>query len=113
MRHVFVLATLVLSACGTSEDRYWERFETTYCEAYDECHTGDGRCPFSGNYVKPDDLSCTFDKKKARECLKGDFVCHSDFGLGSEWIAAPEVCAEVYACNVQDTDTDTGDTGGE
>lgn len=109
MRYALVLATLALAACGGSEDRYWDRFENTYCEAYDACHTGDAQCPFALSYDRPDDLSCVYDKKKARDCLKGEFVCNAEFGAGNEWIDAPEVCAEVYSCNVRDTGADDTD----
>lgn len=110
MRFALVLATLALAACGGSEDRFWDKYENTYCESFDACHTGDTPCPFSLHNAQPDPLYCTFDAKKARECLKGDFVCNDAFGPGNEWVDAPAVCDEVYTCTNPDTDApdDTG-----
>lgn len=107
MRYALVLATVVLAACGSPDDRFWSKFEETYCSEYHVCHTGDAPCPFEATYSKPDELACAFDKKMARKCLNGDYVCHDDFGPGVEWLTSPEECREVFVCNVNDT----GETG--
>lgn len=103
MRFALVLATVVLAACGSAEDRFWEDYEETYCAEYHACHTGDAPCPFEQTYTRPDPLACAFDKKAARQCLNGDFVCNDAFGPGVEWLAAPEICDEVFTCNEIDT----------
>lgn len=104
MRNLLYLSTLVgLGACGLSEEKFWEKFETSYCSSWDECHTGDNPCPFLGGPAEYAESECDFDPKLARACLNGEYTCDDSFGIGNEFVLPPPECDEVYLC-AADTD---------
>lgn len=102
MRNLLYISTLVvLGACGMSEDKFADKFVDAYCDAWDGCNTSTD-CPVKAGESDDSDDSCEYDKKKAKECIKGDFTCNDEFGEGMEFVEPPSVCADVFKCEGAD-----------
>ncbi len=102
MKNKLILSSILVLAACLSESKFTEKFGEKLCEEYETCNA-DIECTTGDDDDDTSTADCTFDKKKAKECLDGDYVCNDEFGEGFEFVETPAACADVY--------TDCGGTG--
>lgn len=102
MKKLLIGATVMLAACGLSEDKFAEDFETKFCDALTVCGT---ECPDTSDGEDGEDTTadCEFDKDKAQDCLDGlDAITEDDCDETTGFFTVPTACGEVYDCPAAD-----------
>lgn len=108
-RFMFVAGLAALAGCGLSEDKFSEQSIKATCEWIVECfndpevYADVDACITELTDAGEDPADdCTYDAKKAKECLDGleALTCDSD-----PLTDIPEACGEVYDCPEDTSDT--------
>jgi hypothetical protein len=97
MKKLLIGATLVLGACGLSQDKFEEEFGAKYCEANNACLEAAELEPIDCDAAVDggDDVAeveCEYDAGAAKECLDAIDTAECD-ELG--FLPLPSVCADV------------------
>lgn len=107
MKNLLIGATLVLGACGLSQDKFEEDFAATFCEKNNTCleaaelPTID--CDADVEVDDVEEVECDYDAAAAKDCLDQlDTAECSELGF----LEVPSVCADVCTVSASTDDTD-------